>query len=127
VRAYDEEELIDEQTALLLGVSEAAVSRVLCLHREMGDITPRPRGGDRLSPFRGEVAETLEGLVLREPGATMLELKAQLAALTGVVASRSSLQRALHRLGFSYKQSPSLPRRETLPPTSGVVTFPPLF
>jgi transposase len=127
VRAYEEEELSYEQTARLLDVSEATVSRVLRLHRETGDVTPRPRGGGRLSPLRGEVAETLERLVLSEPGATMLEFKEQLAAVTGVVTSRSSLQRALHRLGFSYKKSPSSPRSATLPPTSGVATFSPLF
>ncbi|MBM7115709.1 helix-turn-helix domain-containing protein [Archangium primigenium] len=127
VRAHEQQHLGYEQTARLLGVSEATVSRVLRLYRETGDVTPRPRGGGRFSPLRGEVADTLERLVLRDPGATVTELKEQLAALTGVVTSRSALQRALHRLGFSYKKSPLSPPSGTLLPTSGAATFLLLF
>jgi transposase len=46
-------------------------------------------------------------LVLENPDATVMELMLRLTAHTGVVISRSALQRALHRLGFSEKN----PRR----------------
>ncbi|WP_434390419.1 helix-turn-helix domain-containing protein [Melittangium boletus] len=69
VRAQEEDNLGYEQAARLLAVSEATVNRVLRLYRETGDVTPRPRGGGRFSPLQGDVADTLERLVLRDPGA----------------------------------------------------------
>jgi transposase len=120
VRAFHQEGLSYEQIARLLGVAQATVSRVLRLHRETGDVTPRPRGGGNFSPIREEVAEELKRLVMETPDATVLELMPRLTARTGVVTSRSALQRAMHRLGFSHKKSPSSPPSATRPPTSGV-------
>jgi transposase len=127
VRAFHQEGLSYEQIARLLGVAQATVSRVLRLHRETGDVTPRPRGGGNFSPLRGEVAEELKRLVLQTPDATVVELMRQLTARTGVVTSRAALQRALHRLGFSHKKSPSSPPSATCHPTSGVAGFSPPF
>ncbi|MBM7112073.1 helix-turn-helix domain-containing protein [Archangium primigenium] len=125
VRAFHEEDMSYARIAHLLGVAQATVSRVLRLHRETGDVTPRPRGGGNFSPLRGAVAEQLKRLVRERPGATVRELLRELKARTGVVTSRPSLQRALHRLGFSHKKSPSSPPSVTRPPTSGVVGLSP--
>ncbi|WP_434390906.1 hypothetical protein [Melittangium boletus] len=53
VRAFHEEDMSSALIAHLLGVAQATVSRVLRLHRETGDVTPRPRGGGNFSPLRG--------------------------------------------------------------------------
>jgi len=123
VRAFHEEGLSYMRIARLLGVAQATVSRVLRLHRETGSVTPRPRGGGNFSPIRGEVAEELKRLVREKPDATVLELRRELTARTGVVTSRPSMQRALHRLGFSHKKSPSSPPSATRHTTSGVGGF----
>lgn len=120
VRAFHEEGLKYEQIARLLGIGEATVSRVLRLHRQTGGVMPRPRGGGNFSPIRGQVAQQLKRLVAKTPDATAVELMQELTARTGVVTSRASLQRALHRLGFSHKKSPLSPPSATRRKTSGV-------
>lgn len=120
VRAFHEEGLKYEQIARLLGIGEATVSRVLRLHRETGGVTPRPRGGGNFSPIRGKVAEELKRLVAKTPDATVVELMEALTARTGVTTSRASMLRALHRLGFSHKKSPSSPPSAIRRKTSGV-------
>ena len=119
VRAFHEEGLTYGQIAHLLGIGEATVSRVLRLHRETGGVAPRPRGGGNFSPIRGKVAKELKVLVAKTPDATVVELMEVLRARTGVVTSRASMQRALHRLGFSHKKSPSPPPRGMRRQTAG--------
>jgi transposase len=99
--------------AAALGVGEATVSRVLRLYRESGALVPRPRGGGNFSPIRDDVAQTLEALVAETPDATADELRRSLETRTGIATSRSSVHRALHRMGFSRKKSASLPRSGT--------------
>ncbi len=123
VRAFHEQGMSYEEIAELLGVGEATVSRVLRLHRETGSVTPRPRGGGNFSPIRGEVANELSALVAERSDATGEELATELAQRIGVKTSRSSVVRALHRLGFTRKKSPSSPKRGIAPRSSGAAAF----
>lgn len=107
VRAVENQGLTYSETAELLAVGEATVSRVLRRKRETGDVALRPRGGGYLSPLRGDVATELEALVAELPDATVAELTEELMRRTAVRTSRSAVQRALHRLGFTRKKSPS--------------------
>jgi transposase len=95
------------EIATLLKVGEATVSRVLRLHRERGAVTPRARGGGNFSPITGKVADLLVRIVTSLPDATIDELTAALTKQAKVETSRSSVMRALRRLGFSRKKSPS--------------------
>lgn len=107
VRVFHEERRTYAQVADLLGVGEATVSRVLRLHRETGGVTPRARGGGNLSPIRERIALLLQQIVSEMPDATVAELTEALMERGGVETSRSSVQRALARLGYSRKKSPS--------------------
>jgi transposase len=102
-----------EEIASLLGVGRATVNRVLRLHRETQQLEPRPIRGGNYSPLVGEVAKTLVGLVGALPDATIVELTAALKQRAPVSTSRSSVQRALGRLGFTRKKSPSSRRSAT--------------
>lgn len=95
------------QTAALLGIGYATVNRILRLHRETKSVEPRPRGGGNVSPIHGSMAEVLVKIVAEMPDATVAELTAALVERTQVTTSRSGVQRALGRLGFSRKKSPS--------------------
>lgn len=119
VRAFHEQGMSYQEIAELLGVGEATVSRVLRLHRETGSVAPRPRGGGNFSPIRGEVADELSAVVAERSDATVEELTTELAQRVGVKTSRSAVLRALHRLGFTRKKSPSLPKRGIAPTSSG--------
>ena len=108
-----------EETAKLLGIGRATVNRILRLHRETKSLEPRPRGGGNVSPIHGALAEMLTAIVDEMPDATVAELAAVLMKRSRASTSRSGVQRALARLGFSRKKSHSSPpsgtRRSTTP------------
>jgi transposase len=91
----------------LLGIGRATVNRILRLHRETSSLEPRPRGGGNVSPIHGEMAELLATIVKEMPDATVAELTAVLIKRSRTPTSRSGVQRALARLGFSRKKSAS--------------------
>jgi transposase len=103
----------------LAGIGTATVNRGLGRYRETGDVLPRPRGGGNFSPIRGKVVAQFERLVAQRSDATVKDLVVELRTRMGVVTSRPSLQRALHRLGFSHKKSPFPPANATRRKTSG--------
>lgn len=107
VRAWHTEGLTYAQIAERLGVGEATVSRVLRLHRETGSVKPRPRGGGNRSPIRDEVADIFRRIVDEMPDATIDELTEALMTRVELDTSRSSVMRAIQRLGFSRKKRPS--------------------
>ena len=107
VRAVKHDGLTYAQTAKLLGVGEATVSRILRLHRDTGRVDPRPRRGGNYSAIQGRIARLLQSIVSNMPDATVAELTEALVSRGRVETSRSSVQRALHRLGYSRKKSPS--------------------
>jgi len=107
------EGLTYEETATLLGIGRATVNRVLRLHRETQSLEPRPRGGGNFSPIHGALAELLVAMVNQMPDATVAELAAAFEERSGSATSRSGVQRALGRLGFSRKKSASSPSSAT--------------
>jgi transposase len=105
------------EIAELLGLGVATVNRLLRLHRETNAVDPRPRGGGNVSPIHGSMADLLSAIVAEMPDATVAELAEVLMKRSRTSTSRSAVQRALFRLGFSRKKSPSSPSNETRPRT----------
>src|SRR5277367_4458877 len=101
-----EQDLEYEQIVELLGVGRATVSRTLRLHRETGDITPRPNGGGNFSLFRDHVAELLLAIVETMPDASLQELTTAFEAQSNLSTSTSAVGRALRRFGYSRKKRP---------------------
>lgn len=95
-----------EQIAQLVGVGTATVNRILRQFRETGSLEPLAPGGGNRSPLRG-VEATFKALVSAMPDATVAEMAAALEKAEKLATSRSSVQRALVRLGYSRKKSPS--------------------
>ena len=102
------------EVAAQLGIGEATVSRILRLHRETHSVAPLPRGGGNFSPIQGEIADLFVKIVRDLPDATIDELTEPLVEAK-VKTSRSSVVRALARLGFSRKKRPSSPSNATRP------------
>ena len=113
VHAHREDGLTYAEVAELLGIGVATVNRVLRRFRETGSVAPKPRGGGNWSPIQGKVAKLLESIVTEMPDATVAELTDALVTRGGIATSRSSVQRALERAGFSRKKSPSSPKSAT--------------
>ena len=113
VRAVEQQGLTYQATADLLDVGYATVSRVLSRYRKTKRVDPLPKGGGRMSPIHGRIAELLIEIVTAMSDATVEELTAALCTKTKIATSRSAVQRALHRLGYSRKKSHSWQRSET--------------
>lgn len=92
-----------EQIAKLVGVGTAIVTRILRRYRETGSLEPSTPGGGNLSPLRGKVEMKLRALVTAMPDATVAEMAVALRKAEKLATSRSSVQRALVRLGYSRK------------------------
>jgi transposase len=107
VRAVEDKGLTYQEAADLLGVGRATVSRVLSRHRKTGRVEPLPKGGGWASPIEGRIAELLKRIVAEMSDATVAELTEALIDRGQINTSRSSVNRALHRLGYSRKKSPS--------------------
>ena len=121
VRAVEEQRLTYQATADLLGVGYATVNRVVSRYRRTKSVATLPRGGGWESPIQGRIAELLAQIVTSMSDATVEELTAALRKRARVKTSRSAVQRALHRLGFSRKKSRSWLRSETHPTGEGSV------
>jgi transposase len=112
VRAVLQKKLTYQATADLLDVGYATVNRVVARYRKTKSVKPLPRGGGRRSPIQGRIAELLINIVSSMSDATVEELTAALQKRGRVSTSRSAVQRALHRLGYSRKKSHSWRRSE---------------
>lgn len=119
VRAFHKQGLTYQQIADLLDIGPATVNRILRLHRETGAVAARPRGGGRLSPIRGKVADELKRLVAKHPDSTIPELMELLVARTKIQTSLAAMKRAMHRLGFTHKKRSSSRLSATRRRTSG--------
>jgi transposase len=114
VRAVEQQGMTYQATADLLGIGYATVNRVLSRYRKTKQVDPLPKGGGRKSPIHGRIADLLTQIVTTMSDATVEELTAALQTRAKVSTSRSAVQRALHRLGFSRKKSRSW-RRSAIP------------
>ncbi|MCW4578882.1 IS630 family transposase, partial [Gluconacetobacter entanii] len=61
------------------GVSPASAIRWCTLARETGSVTPKPRGGDRLSGRIEAQAARIRALIDEKDDLTLVEIRAQLA------------------------------------------------
>lgn len=117
MRLREEEELSYDEIAEVLGIGRATVNRVLRRHRHTGRVEPLPRGGGNKSPIHDRIASLLVAIVTRLPDATVAELADALSERASITTSRSAVQRALTRLGYSKKRlrswQPSATRRST--------------
>jgi transposase len=100
-----EDGLSGRAAARRLMISPASGARLAKRIRAGAPITPakcgRPTGWGKLGPCRDFLLE----MVGQDPDITLRELQGALAEAEGVRVNETSLSRALHRLGFTYKKS----------------------
>lgn len=117
VRLREQQRLEYAEIAELLGIGEATVNRILRRYREQGSVDVLPRGGGRRSLIHGRIAKLLVAIVTKMPDATVAELTEALEERASIEISRSAVQRALGRLGYTKKRPRSAPRSKTRPST----------
>ena len=108
----------------LFGLSIATINRWKRRFRQTGSVCARPRAGGNPRVVSEEQSRTLQALVERHPDWTENEYTKFLQEKHGWTASRSSVGRAIRRLGYSVKKSPSPPSKKNDPTFNGnVVTI----
>jgi putative transposase len=90
-------------------VGESSVNRWLALHRSTGSVAPKPAAGGQPSKLEGDTLDAVHILVLEKPDIIEREITSALDAIHKVRVSRSTVNRALHRLNLSRKKRPSSP------------------
>lgn len=89
-------------------VSVSWVHKLKRQRREVGHVAPLEQRISQASKLDAHL-ETLDQMVHAQPDATLQELQAQLAA-QGVQTGRSTVWRALKRLGLTFKKKSYTPR-----------------
>lgn len=114
VSAYESGEGSIVDVAALFGIGEATLKRWVWRHRATGGVEPQARGGGNPSPVD---LERLQNLLAEESDATTWELTASYnVGLRGRArVHRSSILRALKRLGYVFKKNASARPSWTVP------------
>ena len=108
-QSYLSEGLSGREAARRLRISAATASRLRCRIERGEPLEARRGGGSRgrgkLAPYEGFLVE----LVTQDPDITLHELRDALTAAHGVRVHHSAIDRALIRLGYTFKKRASLP------------------
>ena len=95
--AWKGKEGSQRQLAERFKVSLAFVRDFLKRYREMGEIAPRPQGGDRRSKVKGEELELVREIVSNQNDIYLREIQSELKDKREIEVSISSLCRTLKR------------------------------
>ena len=87
------------------GVAPSTVIRWMEQWRRVGDVAPRPRGGDRRSSRLEAYAEEILGLIDETPDITLAEIVEHLDKMHGVRTAQSTVWRLLDRRGLTFKKN----------------------
>src|SRR5512134_4072053 len=93
------------KTAKRYEVSTNFIVRLRQHYRATGQVTPKPRGGNRRPRVDEAGGLWLLETLRQEPSVTLAELCTRYEAAHGVTVSKSSMDRTLQRLGISYKKN----------------------
>jgi putative transposase len=91
------------QAAHRFAVSASAAIKLMQRVRRTGSTAPAKIGGSR-RPLLERHADDLRAIASRQPGITLREIKAALAARGIAVKALSTIAAMLHRLGLSHKK-----------------------
>lgn len=103
--AVQEGKLSRPQIAQTFSVCQSWVRRLVQRHRETGSLEPKPHGGGRPPKLQEPELKRLRGLVEQQSDATLDQLHERLGEPVG----RSTISRAVLRLGLPLKKSRCTP------------------
>ena len=93
-------------------VSPSCVSKITCLWRREGSVSPRKIGGYRRHALRAHAAE-VKGKLLEDKDIMLAELRDWIEETLGVRVHVSSVDRFIRLLGYSYKKNTAGQRTRT--------------
>lgn len=111
LRAVDEGLDSREGIARTFGVTSRWIRKLVRRRQETGSINPLPHGGGRERKFTPERLERLNRLLVKNPDATLEELRKR----SRVPCCKMTVSRALEQLGYTRKKRPSGPANKIAP------------
>jgi transposase len=109
LRACDQRLDSQRNIAMLFGVSQSFVEKLLRRRRATGDISPRPHAGGRRALCDATALAHVRRLVHEHPDATLAELSVQLETQHGLRVSVPTMGRIVLHLQLPRKKSRSTP------------------
>lgn len=113
IQAWQAEKLRVPELATRFSVGTATVKRLIRRFRETGSMEPRPHGGGQRPKIPAERLPRVRRLLEANPDWSADELAEAYNLQEGAAISRSTMVRAIARLGFTRKKSPFSPRNAT--------------
>src|SRR4051812_41247137 len=113
IACWQEEKQSPEVLAKRFAVGSATVKRLIARFRITGSVEPMPHGGGQKPKIPLEKLPRVRRLVEANPDWTIEEILDAYNCEQGTTISRSTMDRAVRRLGFTRKKSRSLPRNVT--------------
>jgi transposase len=110
--AWKELKLSSRELAEKFDVGTATVTRLKKTFRDTGGVSPKPHGGGRTRAIPVEKEDLLQSLVEAYPDWSEAEYQKALKEIHGIEASAATAGRAIRRLGYSVKKSPSSRQNE---------------
>jgi len=113
IQAWKAEKLRVPELASRFAVGSATVKRLIRQFRETGSVEPLPHGGGQRPKIPAEKLPRVQRLLQANPDWSVEEIMVAYNRQEGADVSRSTMVRAVARLGFTRKKSPSSPRNAT--------------
>lgn len=105
VDAYEKGNVSQRQLAEQFCVATSFVQKILKQYRETGDLSPKVRQNQTPTKLNPQQLEILRQIVEAENDATLDELRQKLHEQTGILIARSTVDRMVKRLGFTFKKN----------------------
>ncbi len=107
VAAWEQGEGTWEEIANTFKVGVATVNRLIRRYRALATVEPAPHAGGQRHRVPEEDLPLVRALLDERPDLTVEELLNAYCAQHGKLVSRSTMSRAIERLGYTRKKSPS--------------------
>ena len=112
IDVYNEGNLSQRQLAKQFHVAKSFVQKLLKQYRQTGNHAPLKRRKQTPTKLNLKQLKVLEELVKTNNDATLEELRKQFIATTGIIISRSTVDRMLHRLNLTLKKKHCIQRKK---------------
>ena len=111
IKAYEDEGVSQRKLANRFSVAPSFIQKLIKQYRETDSVAPKVRTQQTTPKLNNEHLAILHRLVEERNDATLEELRDRLAAEAGVDVSRSTIDRALDKLGLTLKKRRSMPTK----------------
>jgi transposase len=105
VQAYERGDGTIDEIASLFSVGPTFVKKMLRLHREDGDLSPRPHGGGNTPKLSDKHLQMIRAEIARNNDITAEELRELLRKRASVEVSQPTISRTLARLNLRRKKN----------------------